>query len=265
MNRATCFVVVALAVAAPTLAQEPAAAPAWTGALGLSYVATGGNSDSQTLGLDLGLTRVPDPWGIEIKASALDAESDDLTTAERYTASLRGTRALSDRWNLFLGAAGEMDEFAGFDLRTVAEGGATWKALLGPTHTLSFDGGLTWTREDLVDLRSVDAEGNVTWQERDAYDFMGGVLGLAYAWKISDTASLTEGLKYFPNFDQSSDWRATSETALQAAISSRLALKLGYLIRYDHEPGVEFVDPAGVAHEYDDTDTTTTLSVVLTF
>jgi|GEM_PF-608814 len=251
---------IVVVLAAPALAQEQPE-PAWKGSLGLSFVSTSGNSDTQTLGLDFGLDRKPEPWGVEIKAAAIRAEDNSVTTAERYNGSVRGKRALGERWEAFVGAFGEQDKFSGYDLRYGAAAGGTYKALLGPKHTLSFDAGLTWTKEELVDL--VDDQGVA--HPQPSYDYVGGIAGLDYAWQISDTATLSERLVYLPNFDETSDWRATSETALQAAISSKLALKLGYLVRYDAEPAVAGVDADGGAVYFDDTDTTTTVSVVLSF
>ena len=225
-------------VAAPLFADEPEAEPAWTSTLGLSFVATSGNSTTQTLGLDLAVARKPQPWGLELGASALRAEQEGDLTAERYLAFVRGKRALSERWELFAGASGAQDEFAGFDLRAVVEGGAIYKAMLGPEHELAFDGGLTWTHEEYV----TDLED----------EYVGGVLGLAYAWHITETAALAQRLKWYPNFETSEDWRAESETSLQAAVSTHVALKLGYQVRYENEPVAGF----------DDTDTTTTASLV---
>lgn len=260
MRPAVVLSPIVVAFVAPALAQEQPE-PAWKGSLGLSFVSTSGNSDTQTLGLDFGLDRKPELWGLEIRAAAIRAEDSSVTTAERYNGSVRGKRALGDRWEVFVGAFGEQDKFSGYDLRYGAVAGGTYKALLGPTHTLSFDAGLTWTKEEFVDL--VDAEGMVHAQP--SYDYVGGIVGLDYAWQISDSAKLSERLVYLPNFDETSDWRAVSETALQAAISSKLALKLGYLVRYDHEPAVAGVDADGGALYFDDTDTTTTMSVVWSF
>jgi putative salt-induced outer membrane protein YdiY len=250
---------IVFALSTPAFAQE-VPEPAWKGALGLSFVSTGGNSDTQTLGLDFGIDRKPEPWGVEIKAAAIRAEDNSVTTAERYNGSVRGKRGLGDRWEVFGGGFGEQDKFSGYDLRYGAAAGGTYKALLGPTHTLSFDAGLTWTKEELVDLLT-----DAGYVSQPSYDYVGGIVGLKYAWQISDGASLSELLTYLPNFDESGDWRAISETALQAAISSKLALKLGYLVRYDHEPAQSGVDFAGGPIYFDDTDTTTTVSVVWSF
>ncbi len=242
--KGACAVVLVMALAPIAAAQDEEAADEspWTGALGLAYVATSGNSDTQTFGLDFTLDREADPWGLALRARFTQSEEDSVTTAERYVAGIRGTRALGGRWTLFAGISGEQDEFAGYDLLLIGEVGVAYAVLTGPTHTLSFDAGLTWTDEDRVE------------PEPDV-DYVGGVAGLAYAWALSDTASFTERLLWYPNFDDSSDWRLTSETALQAAISSRLALKLSYEVRYRNEP----------IGDNDDTDTTTKASLVVSF
>lgn len=254
MRRNLLILPLILLAAAPLLADdsEEAAPPAWTGSTGLSFVATSGNSDTQTLGLDFGLKRDPAPWGWELKAAFLRAEQDDEKTAERYEVGGRAIRALNDRWDVFGGLNLAKDEFAGYDMRGVAEAGATYKALHGPEHKLSFDGGLTWTTEEFI-----DGSDN---------DFIGGLLGLSYAWQISENAAFTQRLIYYPNFDESSDWRGFSESALQAALSKRLALKVGFQVRYEAEPAVKVAATDTTPAEYfDDTDTTTTASLVLNF
>jgi putative salt-induced outer membrane protein len=234
-----------LLAAVPVLADEEdeEKEPSWTGETGLSFVATSGNSDTQTLGLDLKFERKPEPWGVVFGGSFIRAEQDEELTAERYVGYVRGMRALNERWEIFAGLSGEKDQFAGYDLRGVAEAGATYKALTGPVHELSFDGGLTWTSEDFVEGQGSDNE------------YFGAILGLAYKWSFSENAYLGQLLDYYPNFDNSSDWRLVSETSLQGSLTSRLALKLAYLIRYDNEPVPGF----------DDTDTTATASLVLKF
>lgn len=228
---------------APVMAEEEAAPapPAWTGESGLSYVATSGNTDTRTLGFSFALNRIPDPWGWEFKAGYLRAEQDGDTTAERTDGSARAVRAVNERWDLFGGVGAEKNVFAGYDLRVLTAVGATYKALLGPVHTLSFDGGASWTMEEFVD----DTDN----------DYLGALLGLSYAWQISDTATLGERLVWNPNFDDSSDWTAVSETSLTAAVRSNLAVKLGYLYRFDNRP----------LEGFDDTDTTTTASLVVKF
>lgn len=233
---------VAPALADEGEAEEAQPEPTWKSNIGLSYVATSGNSDTNTMGLDLLVERKPEPWGLEFIANFNRAEDSGNLTAERYYASARALRTLSERWEFFAGLSGEKDPFAGFDLRAVVESGVTYHALLGPKHLLSFDGGLTWTDENRVD-------------PAPDVSYFGGVAGLKYEWKISDTASLYERLLFYPNFDDSSDWRLSSDTGLQVSMTSLLAVKLGYELRYRNKP-------IGAA---DSTDTTTKASLVFTF
>jgi putative salt-induced outer membrane protein len=238
------ILVTALLLAAATaIADEPEQPPTapWTGSLGLSFVATSGNTDTRTLGFDFQVKRKPTPWGMEAGASYTRADENNLTTAERYAARARAERSFSARWSAFGGLTAERDRFAGYDLRTVVNAGATYTALAGPRHELAFDGGLTWTREELVD--------------NPTDDYAGGLLGATYLWHLAETSAFGEHVVWYPNFQESSDWRLMSETSLTAAVNTKLALKLSYELRYDHQPVPGFKG----------TDTTTKASLLWSF
>lgn len=223
--------------------EEAAAAasePLWQGQLGFSYLATTGNTETESLGLDLEAVRRPTPWGMKVAASFNRVEEENVKTAERYYAGIRGTRDLSERWNLFAGLSAERDEFSGIEQRSILELGGEYLALPGPRHLLSFDLALTWTDEQRVAPENDDSS-------------LGGLLGLDYEFEISETAVFTQGLKYYANFDNSSDWRADSLTALTANLNQRLALRVGHEIRYRNLP----------IGANKDTDTTTRVSLVV--
>ena len=243
--------------AVPVLAQEgeeeAAPEPAWTGSLGLAWVATSGNTDTSSLGLDFKLDRKPEPWGFNFVAAGNRADNNGTTTAENYLVSGRATRKLNERWEGFGGLAWSRDPFSGFDSQTVASAGATYIAVEGERNHLSFDGGLTYTWESRV-------------PPAEDVDFFGGLLGLNWELKIGEHSKLTERFVYTPNFDNSSDWRIDSATALESSVNSWLALKLGFIVRYRHQP-IEKPDPTdpNVPEYYDSTDTTSTASVVFKF
>jgi putative salt-induced outer membrane protein len=216
--------------------------PPWSGSLGLSYLATTGNSESETFGADFEVSRRPEPWGLDLVAAVHNAETDGEKTAERGFAAVRLKRAQSERWELFGGVSGERDAFADVDLRVVAEAGVIYKALIGPPHALGLDLGLTWTDEDRVE------------PEPDT-ESLGAVAGVDYEWRISPTATFSQRLIYHPNFDRSTDWRAVALTALSAAINHRLSVELGYEHHYRNEP----------IGDNDDVDTVTKASLVWRF
>ena len=209
--------------------------------LGLAYVATSGNSDSSTGGLDVKYKDAFGVWGLELAGGYLRAEQNGDLTAERLFAGVRGTRSVSERWQGFAGASYLRDKFAGLDPRYVIEAGATYAMLKGVPHELAFDLGAAWNRDELV--------GGLT----DSY--VSGLAALRYAWTISNTAKLTEHLAAFPSFEDSNDYRIESDLAIQAAIAKQVALKLGYGVRYDNQPVPGFSK----------TDTVTSVSLVLSY
>lgn len=239
------FAVAALTASPPAKEPEPAAVappePLWKGSVSLAYFATSGNAETGSLGSEVAFERRPVPWGFKIGADFARAEQNSEETAERYSGRFRAERLLDERWSLFGGLSGERDRFAGLDLRAVLELGATRRLLTGPVQTLSVDGGLTWTRED----RSAGGDD----------DALGALFAVDHAWQIRPSTGWTQRLAYFPSFADADDWRLTYKASLAANISRRLALKVGYELRYDHEPVPGF----------DDTDTTLSTSLVVTF
>lgn len=209
--------------------------------LGLAYLATSGNSDSSTFGLDLKFEQQTGPWGLETVASFMRAEMDGELTAERYAVGARGKREVAERWQVFLGASGLKDEFAGLDSRLVLESGLTFQALKNDAHEVSVDAGVAWNREKRV--------------TGDSESYIAGIAGARYQWTITENSAFTQRVVFYPSFDDSKDWRLESESALQASLSARTALKLAYQVRRDNRPVPGFKK----------TDTATVASLVMTF
>jgi len=241
------FGVMCVLGAAPVFAQEAEAEeeekePKWIGSLGLAWVATSGNTDTSTLGLDFGLESKPEPWGFSFAARGNRADDRGMQTAENYLVTARAVRKLGKRWDAFGGMAWAKDPFAGFDSQSVASAGATYSAVESERHLLSFDMGLAYTWEDRI-------------PPNQDVDFAGGLFGLSWEWKLGANSKLVERLVFLPNFDDSADWRLNSLTSIEAAINEWLALRFGYDIRHRNQP-------IGDAKS---TDTTSTASVVFNF
>ena len=220
----TVVLTILMTVALPVWAEETDEAtvePLWEGSVGLSYLSTSGNSDTTSFGLDFTAKRRPNPWGYEFFGLFSRAEESGTLTAERYFGGARGLRSLGDRWNLFAGLTGEKDPFAGFDLRAVLSAGATYKAIDNDSIKLSLDGGLTYTDENVIDTYT--DEGVLVPGADTSY--MGAVLGLDFAWHISKNAVLKQLLAYYPNFDESPDWRVESVTALEASLTDLFGVR----------------------------------------
>jgi len=215
--------------------------PTWSGSAGLSYLATTGNSDTSTLGFDFDLKKIPDPWGLQFTATYLKSDDSGNVTAERYGAELRGDRKLSERWSVFVSGSAGKDRFAGFDLRAIITAGANYKMLLGPTFLLDFDMGLNWTKENRIGAEDLD--------------YPGALAGVNFAWVPREGTSLSQKVKYFASFDDTSNWRIFSETAFQSLIAGPFSIKLSYEVRYQNQPVPGFKE----------TDTTAKAALVVSF
>lgn len=230
---------VALAVP-PQPAPAPAPAPVWDAKVGLSYLSTSGNSETSSGGFDAGFNRAWKSWALEGSANGFSATRKKRRTAERFAAQARLKRRLRKFLHFTVGAHWDRDRFAGLDSRHTADVSLLWEIRETPTWKLRALTGLSAGRED-------------PRGDRPMVDTFGGLLQVNGDAKLSETASWDGQLALFPNFDDWEDYRLHGKLGLQAALNKRLGLRLGYDLKYDHEPVPGF----------ETTDTSTTASLVL--
>lgn len=237
------WVALLISPAPSLLAHDPAAEeaeaapePDWDFELGLSYLATTGNSDTSSGGLNALYKKDWEPWSLEAGAFFLRAEDSGNTTAERYGASLLGARAINESWALTAGWSGERDLFSGIDFRSVVNAGVKWLIVDSEKWVFDATGALTWTYEDLGAGLGSD-------------DYIGALFGINSKWVLSPNSEAFTHLLYFPNFDNSDDYRFEGEAGLRSNLNTRLALQLTYGVRYDNlpVPGFEKTDTVSTA------------------
>jgi putative salt-induced outer membrane protein YdiY len=230
-----------LAGALPAAAQPPAPPPPplWDAQIGASFVGTGGNSETSTFGADFSANHRGAIWKIESGATAVRSSSLEVATAERYLGLLRGQRKLTQLIGVTTGIKLERDQFAGLDFRSVLDGGLSWALVRRPVWTLDGVTGIGWNHESRV--------------SSPAIDHAVGVLQLLSRVPFGAAGDTTQRFTLYPDFNESSAYRSEGEINAQAAMTDRLALKLGYLVRFANDP------PPG----FKKTDNTATASVVL--
>jgi len=221
----------------PAAAQAPMA---WDGRIGFSYLATGGNSQTSSTGFDAAFNRTGPVWSAEGSAAGVSASKRRRRTAESYNAQARLKRRLHKRLQLTVGLRWERNRFAGLDSRRTADVSLLWEIRETPTWKLRALGGLSYGLEE-------------PWRDGPAKESSGGLLQVSGDSKLSPTASWDGQLTFFPNFQEPRDYRLNGHVGLQAALSRRLALRLGYDLKYDHLPVPGFGR----------TDTSTTAALVL--
>lgn len=236
-----CLLMVLAAV--PVQAQPAAPAkeppPLWDVQLGAAFVGTTGNSDTTTFGSDFSLHRRWPLWVIEATATTVRTTDHDATTAERYIASFRGDRKLTPRIDFTTGERAERDRFAGISFRSITDAGLKYGLVRQSAWTLDGLTSIALNHEDYV--------------QGENLNHVIAVLQALSKYAFSTSADTTQRFTFYPDFQQSEAYRAEAEVTAQAAMNSRLALKLGYLWRFSNVPAAGFVK----------SDNTATASVVL--
>ena len=161
--------------------------------------------------------------------SAVRSEADGVKNAENFRGQLRLDYGVGHRFYLFGLTGWERNRPAGIARRFEDTLGLSFKAVSQPQDELNFEFGLS-----LFQQKNTEAINGQLLND----DYMAGRLAGAYKHIFNASTILTQQLELIPNFDDSDDFRLNSESALVAPISTHIAVKLGYVIRYDNLPSL---------------------------
>ncbi|HMF97733.1 MAG TPA: DUF481 domain-containing protein [Vicinamibacterales bacterium] len=243
--RSTVSFCVLLAFAAGAQAQPPGAPdeqpPRVEATAQAAFLATTGNSSTETLGFGGELIFRPAPWVFLGKAALAQNSDRDELKARSLTALFRADRVLSPRLSAFSQYDYLHDIFAGIEDRHTIQGGLAYLAVDHPQHRLRLDGGVGFQHEGRLNAEnsnSAIAQG-----------------GLNYRWKITSTSELVEELRASLPFANTDQWKLDQSVALTAAINSIFSLKVSNVVRFVNAPVPGF----------ESTDTTTTVALVMKF
>lgn len=156
--------------------------------------------------------------------------SEGETTSSLWRGGVRGDYTLSERVALYATAAYDRDRFAGIARRFEEGAGIAVVPLLGPHDRFETETGLS-----LVQQRSTE----------DARDnFVSARGAVTYVHTFTSATYLRQSVETNVNLENASDFRVTSESALVAPLSRSVALKIGYVVRFDNlpEPGFRTTD-----------------------
>lgn len=211
----------------------------WKLDLGLSYLATTGNSETSSFGFTSDWEKLVNRWHYRAGAQAFRAEEDSEQTAERYAGYGRADWSFAERLAATGGWQGEQNRFAGIDHRSTVDLGLSWDAVEEERWTVDTVSSATWTFEDSI--------------ARDSESWIGLLLMARSTYEISENATTTQMLRLEPNLEDTDDFRADAQVGLTANITDLLGVKLAYEVRYDAQP----------VSGFDDTDTLATVSLVM--
>jgi len=195
--------------------------PRWDGRSEVSYVATGGNTSTQTIGAGGELAWRPEPWLTRARFNFVRATTDGTENARSFSAELRQSRDFTPHLGVFGQVAYLRDTFAGILHRVGVDAGLSWTAAAAP-HELKLDAGGGYTHES-----------RLLQPDRS---FATGTLRAGYQLKLTDTTELGDDATFTANLQQASDWRVSNTAAVAVGLNGSLSLKFSYALNYLREP-----------------------------
>jgi putative salt-induced outer membrane protein len=202
----------------------------WTLQTDFGFVNTAGNTSTTTLNAGDVATVTAGPWTLAQTFAVVYGRTDGKRSAENYVAGLRGDYLVTPGLGVYLGGRYTHDKFAGISRRFEEGSGLSLKAVASTETELTFEAGAVLNQQ---------------WSTDGTKDnFAAGRGAMRYKRMLSKAAYFKQLAEILPNFLESKDVRVNSESALVAPISSRIALKASYVIKFDNEPepGFETTD-----------------------
>jgi putative salt-induced outer membrane protein YdiY len=207
----------------------------------VSFVGTGGNSSTETIGIGLSRFDHIDGWLITSKGAYVRNNSSGELKAESIALAFQGAKILTPKLSVF-GKYGFLhDRFSGIESRNTVAAGEAYILLETKSNKLTVDGALGYASEERTISPTTK---NATWD-----------MGLLYDWKLSDTAEITDDVRILFSLSDGNDWRAGNIATASAKLTSIFSLKVSNTIRYVNQPVPGFLK----------TDTITAIALVAKF
>ena len=198
----------------------------WSWDTEVGYVQTTGNSKSASANVSSEYNKKWNKVILTLKGMLISASQNDITNAELYFLSEKVDVPLNLRFYIYQLFGWEKDRFAGIDYRYNIQLGGGYKILDTDKNQLSGEIGNDYTIEKYT---SGDDEG---------FSSLKGYL--KYIYSFSEHAGFSQEGEILYNLERSDDTRINSITALSASITTDLALKISYTIKYDESPAPGF-------------------------
>ena len=192
----------------------------------VGLVNASGNSEFTSANFGAKATWKNNGWSVAQNAKIIYGETDGARTTESYDADLRVERALSPRLGVFAFVAFQRDPFAGLASR--------WSG--GP----GLAAGLVRTARDTLGLEAALTQQSERTTAPLERSFGATRTAALFKHVFTSKAFFTQSLERIANLKTGADYRLNSESALVAPLSSKVGLRLSYLIRFDNQPEPTF-------------------------
>ncbi|MCC6769967.1 MAG: DUF481 domain-containing protein [Gemmatimonadaceae bacterium] len=220
--RAWCRCLTLLLFPASLVAQDPPKPREFSADVG--YVSTSGNTDVSTLNLGERLILRAGAWEHKQQFGSVFASQDGEQTSNLLFTNWRSDWSFRPSLALFGYVGFDRNEFAGISRR--------FEQALGLAAKLPTSSADRWTLEAGLALNQQRGTDGTT------LNFASVRSATTYKHMFSKSAYFQQGVEFLPSLKVSEDYRVNTESALVAPISSHIAMKVAYVVRFDNLPEV---------------------------
>jgi putative salt-induced outer membrane protein len=216
-----------LAAASPLAAQDaPKKNLELSGTAG--FAQTSGNANALSMNFGEKITYTVRGWSVGQDLTFFYGEANDQVNANFWNAGVRGERAIGARVGVFVSTRFDRNALQGIASRFEEGLGVNLKLVTEPKDIFSVQLGASAFQQTLTSGSTLSTSGN----------YPAARAGLDYKHLFSELAFVQQTAEYLPNLAESGVYLVNTETSLVAPLSKQLALKVGYVIRYNSAPPV---------------------------
>lgn len=201
---------------------DPTSYP-WELELSLGLNGSRGSTDSDNLRAGFSASQETNRNIFSLDLTYKYAREDSDKTENRFIALARNDWKLGDDspWSVFAEGEYEDNEFQNFDQRVRGSGGVGYRIIGDENATLRARVGAGYTHS----FGDVD----------DGY--VNGLVGLDFTTKVAENQELVTSVTYYPNLEDTGEFRLVSTAAYSVSLDSEgsLSLRLGVENRHDSE------------------------------
>lgn len=234
MKKSIALIMLGMAPVVVQAAEVDGSKSLWSGEVSLTVTSNNGNTNSQNLGLKSSAVRDGEVWRNTLKLDAINESSDGNRSAEKYFASAKADRKLSEVDYLFALLEHEDDDFGAYDYQTSLSAGYGRKVINTDVHKLEFEVGPGYRyNEFLVE----DADGD----KHDTEAMFRGALN--YKWFVNDSTTFRQEVSVEAGEEITV---SKSLSKVKTKLHNQLSLSVSYEMKHTSEV------PEGT-HEFDST------------
>ncbi|MFZ5876534.1 MAG: DUF481 domain-containing protein [Nitrospirota bacterium] len=209
--------------ASPSFGQEAPVTDLWKGNLELSYIQTGGNTESKTLAAAGKAERMFERGKVTGEFNAIYGEKEGVTSDKAWMARGKYDHFISPRAFGYLSETFERNVFKGVEIRYTTQAGLGYEFIKTPSDLLKGEAGIGYIRENPI-------------SPFDDLGYMTGRVYGEYEHAFEDKTRFLQTAEYLPAIEGGEGFLFREESSIVANLMGNFALKVSYAVYYDSEP-----------------------------